>query len=197
MKVIGVTGGVGSGKSVVLSILENDYHAETILADLVAHDLMEPGAKSYREIVQAFGTDILSEDGKIDRMKLGNLVFHDEKKLQQLNAITHPNVKEEIKNRIHLIKQKGEASMILLEAALLIESGYEDIYDELWYIYVEKEIRYQRLYDGRGYTREKTDSIMNHQLSEEEFRRHADVVIDNSYSIEETKAQIQKICGWN
>lgn len=195
MKVIGVTGGVGSGKSVVLSILENDYHAKTILADLVAHDLMEPGAKSYQEIVQTFGTKILSEDGTIDRQKLGNIVFGNEEKLQQLNAITHPNVKEEIRRRIDLIKEQGEASMILLEAALLIESGYEDIYDELWYIYVDKETRYQRLYDGRGYTREKTDSIMKNQLSEEEFRRFADVVIDNSYSIEKTKAQIQKICG--
>ena len=96
MKVIGVTGGVGSGKSVVLSILEKDYHAETILADLVAHDLMQPGGKSYEDIVEAFGDGILNDDGTIDRVKLGNIVFHDAEKLQKLNAITHPNVKEEI-----------------------------------------------------------------------------------------------------
>ena len=131
MKVIGVTGGVGSGKSVILSILEKEYGAQTILADLVAHDLMEPGAKSYMEIVETFGDSILQEDGAIDRQKLGSIVFADEKKLEQLNGITHPNVKEEIKRRIAKIRKKGEASMIVLEAALLIESGYEDIYDEL------------------------------------------------------------------
>ncbi len=195
MKVIGVTGGVGSGKSVVLSILEKDYHAETILADLVAHDLMQPGGKSYEDIVEAFGDGILNDDGTIDRVKLGNIVFHDAEKLQKLNAITHPNVKEEIKNRIQKIREQGTASMILLEAALLIESGYEDVYDELWYIYVDRETRYCRLQEGRGYTREKTDSIMQKQLTEEQFRKYADVVIDNSYSIEETKQQIRNICG--
>ncbi len=195
MKVIGVTGGVGSGKSVVLSILEKDYHAETILADLVAHDLMQPGGKSYEDIVEAFGDGILNDDGTIDRVKLGNIVFHDAEKLQKLNAITHPNVKEEIKNRIQKIREQGTASMILLEAALLIESGYEDVYDELWYIYVDRETRYRRLQEGRGYTREKTDSIMQKQLTEEQFRKYADVVIDNSHSIEETKQQIRNICG--
>ncbi len=193
MKVIGVTGGVGSGKSVILSILEKEYGAQTILADLVAHDLMEPGAKSYMEIVERFGDSILQEDGAIDRQKLGSIVFADEKKLEQLNGITHPNVKEEIKRRIAKIRKKGEASMIVLEAALLIESGYEDIYDELWYIYVNRETRYERLKEGRGYTREKTDSIMNNQLSEEEFRAHAQVIIDNSYDIEQTKKQIHEI----
>lgn len=193
MKVIGVTGGVGSGKSVILSILEKEYGAQTILADLVAHDLMEPGAKSYMEIVETFGDSILQEDGAIDRQKLGSIVFSDEKKLEQLNGITHPNVKEEIKRRIAKIRKKGEASMIVLEAALLIESGYEDIYDELWYIYVNRETRYERLKEGRGYTREKTDSIMNNQLSEEEFRAHAQVIIDNSYDIEQTKKQIHEI----
>ncbi|MCI5952172.1 MAG: dephospho-CoA kinase [Anaerostipes sp.] len=193
MKVIGVTGGVGSGKSVILSILEKEYGAQTILADLVAHDLMEPGAKSYMEIVETFGDSILQEDGAIDRQKLGSIVFADEKKLEQLNGITHPNVKEEIKRRIAKIRKKGEASMIVLEAALLIESGYEDIYDELWYIYVNRETRYERLKEGRGYTREKTDSIMNNQLSEEEFRAHAQVIIDNSYDIEQTKKQIHEI----
>ena len=193
MKVMGVTGGVGSGKSVILSILEKEYGAQTILADLVAHDLMEPGAKSYMEIVETFGDSILQEDGAIDRQKLGSIVFADEKKLEQLNGITHPNVKEEIKRKIAKIRKKGEASMIVLEAALLIESGYEDIYDELWYIYVNRETRYERLKEGRGYTREKTDSIMNNQLSEEEFRAHAQVIIDNSYDIEQTKKQIHEI----
>lgn len=195
MKVIGVTGGVGSGKSVVLSVLEKEYGAETILADLVAHDLMEPGAKSYQQIVEAFGTEVLNENQTINRQKLGEIVFSNHEKLEKLNAITHPNVREEICRRIADIKEKGEASAIILEAALLIESGYEDIYDELWYIYVDRETRYQRLYEGRGYSRAQTDSIMEKQLSEEEFRAHAQVIIDNSHSIGKTKEQIQKYFG--
>ena len=192
MKVIGITGGVGSGKSVVLSIMEEKFNCETILCDLVAHDLMQPGAKSYLDIVEAFGKEILAEDGMIDRKKLGAIVFADEKELERLNAITHPNVKEEVKRRIAKIKEEGKATAIALEAALLIEAGYEDVYDELWYIYVNRETRYQRLAEGRGYSREQTDSIMKNQLSEEEFRAHADLVIDNSYSVEETEAQIRE-----
>ncbi len=193
MKVLGITGGVGSGKSVVLSIMEEKLGCKTILSDLVAHDLMEPGAINYNEIVKAFGTGILNEDQTINRQALGAIVFADEEKLNQLNAITHPNVKEEIKNRIAKIKEEGTASAILLEAALLIEAGYEEIYDELWYIYVNKETRYERLYKGRGYSRERTDSIMKNQLSEEEYRAHADVIIDNSYTVEETERQIRKV----
>lgn len=193
MKVIGVTGGVGSGKSVVLSILEEEYQAKVILTDLVAHDLMQIGQRNYVEIVKEFGTDILQEDKSIDRKKLGKIVFEDKEKLERLNQITHPGVKQEVKEIVARIKQEGKASMILLESALLLEAGYEDIYDEIWYVYVEKEVRYQRLLDGRGYTREKTDSIIKNQLSEKEFRAKADVVIDNSGSLEETKVQIKKI----
>lgn len=193
MKVLGITGGVGSGKSVVLSIMEEKFGCKTILCDLVAHDLMQPGEKSYVEIVKTFGKEILHEDQTINRKALGAIVFGDEEKLGKLNAITHPNVKEEVKARIAKIKEEGVASAICLEAALLIETGYEDVYDELWYIYVNRETRYQRLYEGRGYSREQTDSIMKNQLSEEEFRAHADVVIDNSYTVEETEAQIRKV----
>ncbi len=195
MKVLGITGGVGSGKSVVLSIMEEKFNTKNILTDLVAHDLMQPGEKSYIGIVEAFGEGILNEDKTINRKALGAIVFADEEKLNQLNAITHPNVKEEVKRRIAKIKEEGTASAICLEAALLIETGYEDVYDELWYIYVNKETRYERLAAGRGYSREQTDSIMKNQLSEEEFRAHVDVIIDNSYTVEETEAQIRKVFG--
>ena len=193
MKVIGVTGGVGSGKSVILSILEKEYGAQTILADLVAHDLMEPGAKSYMEIVETFGDSILQEDGAIDRQKLGSIVFADEKKLEQLNGITHPNVKEEIKRKIAKIRKKVEASMIVLEAALLIESGYEDIYDELWYIYTSEENRRIRLKENRGYSDEKIDNIFRSQLSEKTFREHCIEVIDNNGVPRDAFVQIDRL----
>ena len=103
IKVIGITGGVGSGKSVVMHMLEEEFGARIILADLVAHDLMEPGAVSYEQIVKNFGSEILALDGTIDRTKLSRLVFLDPKKLSVLNQITHPNVKKEI---LHSKKNK-------------------------------------------------------------------------------------------
>ena len=120
IKVVGITGGVGSGKSVVMNILKEKYGAEIILADLVAHDLMEPGQKNYLDIVEAFGEKVLAKDKTIDRPALAKLVFGDQEKLSRLNAITHPNVKKEIFQRIQRIKEKGEASFIAVEAALLL-----------------------------------------------------------------------------
>ena len=100
MKVVGITGGVGSGKSVVMNILKEKYGAEVILADLVAHDLMEPGQQNYLDIVEAFGEGILAQDKTIDRPALAKVVFGNQERLARLNAITHPNVKKEIFHRI-------------------------------------------------------------------------------------------------
>ena len=108
MKIIGITGGVGSGKSEILNILKNDYQAKVIQSDHVAHELMVPGAKSYDAIVQAFGNEILNEDQTINRPILGEIVFHDETKLSLLNSITHKNVDEEILSRIDQFEKEEE-----------------------------------------------------------------------------------------
>ena len=105
IKVVGITGGVGSGKSVVMQMLEEEFGARVILADLVAHDLMEPGAISYEQIVENFGTEILAADGTIDRPALSGVVFSDPDKLSLLNQITHPNVKKEILSRIEAFQK--------------------------------------------------------------------------------------------
>lgn len=192
-KVIGVTGGVGSGKSVVMNLLKEEFSAAVILADLVGHDLMEPGGVSYRQIVKSFGPEILKKDGRIDRGILSAIVFSDPEKLAVLNEITHPNIRREIIRRIELFQREEEVSFIAVEAALLIEEGYEELFDEMWYIYAEPEIRIQRLMDGRGYTKEKSVSIMARQLSDEEFRCHCDRVIDNSKDVIHTKSQIREV----
>ena len=155
MKVVGITGGVGSGKSVVMNILKEKYGAEVILADLVAHDLMEPGQQNYLDIVEAFGEGILAQDKTIDRPALAKVVFGNQERLARLNAITHPNVKKEIFHRIDGIKEKGEASFIAVEAALLLEEGYQKDFDTMWYVYVDEATRIERLKEGRGYTEEK------------------------------------------
>jgi dephospho-CoA kinase len=191
-KVIGITGGIGCGKSVVMSLLEEKYHGAVLLTDLIAHDLMEPGAANYEAIVNHFGTEILGEDKKIDRKKLGAIVFANPDQLARLNSITHPNVIKETKRRIEQEKARPEIAVVGLESALLFDTPLEDFCDVIWYIYADKEVRIQRLIEGRGYTREHCLSVMEKQLSEEVFRQKSDVVIDNSGTVEETQAQMER-----
>ena len=189
---IGVTGGVGAGKSTILQILEDKYNAHIIMADDVARELMNKGKASYRAIVKEFGDDILREDGEIDRQKLADIVFQDEEKLNKLNSIVHPLVRKAIVKEQKQVNKKEPDRLIVLEAALLIEAGYKEILDELWGVIVQKEIRIQRLMDSRGYTREKSESIIANQLSDEEFRANCDFIIDNSGTLEDTTEQIRK-----
>ena len=195
MKIIGITGGVGSGKSEILNILEQDYDAKIIQSDHVAHELMVPGAKSYDAIIEAFGNSILNEDHTINRPSLGEIVFHDKEKLSLLNSITHKNVDEEILSRIEKFKQEKPEGLLVIESALLVGAGYEKKFDQLWYIYTKEEVRYERLKVSRGYSDEKIKQMISKQQSEEEFKALASHVIDNSGNLEETKAQIIKIIG--
>lgn len=190
LPVIGITGGVGAGKSVVMGMLEKDFHAGVILADLVAHELMEPGAVSYEQIVQEFGSSVLAKDGTIDRDALSARVFGHPERLKKLNEITHPNVKKEILSRIERLQQKKKVRFIAVEAALLIEGGYAEMLDTLWYVYADEETRIKRLMDNRGYSEEKSRAIMKRQLNEDGFRQHCSVVIDNSQGVEELHEQL-------
>lgn len=195
MKIIGITGGVGSGKSEVLNILENDYHAKIIQSDHVAHELMVPGAKSYDAIVYAFGNKILNDDQTINRPALGEIVFHDETKLSLLDSITHKNVDEEILARIDAFGKEEPDGLVVVESALLVGAGYEKKFDQLWYIYTREEVRYERLKASRGYSDEKIAQMIAKQQSEEQFKSMASHVIDNSGDLANTKAQIAKILG--
>ena len=189
---IGVTGGVGAGKSTILQILKEKYNAHIIMADDVAKELMNKGKASYRAIVKEFGNEILREDGEIDRQKLAEIVFQDEEKLKLLNSIVHPLVRKAIVKEQKQVNKKDPDRLVVLEAALLIEAGYKELLDELWAVIVQKEIRIQRLMNDRGYTREKSESIIANQLSDEEFRANCDFVIDNSGTLEESAEQIRK-----
>lgn len=195
MKIIGITGGVGSGKSKILNILENEYGARIIIADLIAHKLMEPGGISYQGIVKAFGKGIVKADGFIDREVLGSIVFCSEKKLKILNEITHKNVDAEIIRQIEKIRKEDSNALIVCEAALLVGAQYESLFDQLWYIYTREDIRFQRLKASRGYSDRKIQRMIENQKTEEEFKEAATHVIDNSGDIEETKNQIREILG--
>ncbi len=191
MKVIGITGGIGSGKSRVLSYMKEKFDACICQADHVAWELQEPGQKCYAQIVEHFGKDVLNDDGTINRKKLGEIVFGDKEELLALNDIMHPAVKETIANRIQTEREK-HSKYFVIEAALLLEDGYNQICDEMWYIYTDEETRRLRLKESRAYTDEKIDAIMASQLSEEVFCKECQIVIDNSGDFEDTCYQIDK-----
>ena len=191
--VIGVTGGVGTGKSTILQILKEKYNAVIIIADDIARDLMMPHEASYEAAVRYFGEDILTKGpgSPIDRAHLAQIVFHDPEKLEALNHMTHPLVKTKIRSLIDAYRSEGRG-LIVLETAILIRAGYLDIVDELWVICADYETRVQRLMASRGYTREKTDSIISSQMSDKEMTQYAALVIDNSRSIAFTEEQIRQ-----
>ncbi|MCC8136845.1 MAG: dephospho-CoA kinase [Clostridiales bacterium] len=174
-RILGITGGVGAGKSTILTYLKERYGARTLEADAVAHLLQQPGLPCWERIVDTFGTDILCADRTIDRRKLGTVVYADRTKLDKLNAIVHPAVKTYICREI-----THNRSFVVIEAALLLEDHYEEICDEIWYIYADESIREERLVKSRDYSHEKVRQIMGNQLKEDEFRRRCQVVIDNS-----------------
>ena len=191
MKKIGITGGVGSGKSLVLDYLQEEYDAFICQADLVAHKIEEPGQPCYQKIVEEFGEEILLEDKSINRRKLGRIVFEDKMKLERLNKIVHPEVFRTIRNLIEKEEKEG-TGLFVLEAALMTEQIYRDMLDEIWYIHVEVPVRRERLKASRGYTDEKIDLMIQNQPKEEEFRRFCDREIENSMDFECTKKEIKE-----
>lgn len=192
MRVIGITGGVGAGKSALLSYVKERYRCRVILADEVAHLVEEPGQECYSVLVRLLGNEILNSDGTIDKKRMAEKIFADSAVLEQVNAIVHPAVKEFILREIAQSRREEKEDFLFVEAALLIEGGYGEILDELWYIHAEEDVRRSRLKAGRAYSDEKIERILGEQLSEEEFRRHCGVVIDNSGSLAEACLQIDK-----
>ena len=195
MMTIGITGGVGAGKSQILSYIEERYNSKVIRADEVAHLLEEPGHECYDRIVALLGSDVLQEDGAIDKKKMAAVIFNDKEKLSGINAIIHPEVKKYIIEQIQTEKKAEVIDFLFIEAALLIEEHYDEIVDEMWYIHTDIEIRSKRLAQSRQYSAERIANIMRGQLSEEEFRNHCSVVIINNGDLEETYKQINYIMG--
>ena len=188
-RVIGITGGVGTGKSTVLEYLRRSRGAQIIQADLVARELMEPGGSSYEAVRKEFGPGIVAEDGQIDRKRLAEIIFGDEEKRKLLNSLTHPLVKEEVKRQI----ETSGASLVVYEAALPGEAGMRELCGEIWTVTAPAEVRIRRLMADRGYSREKCLEIMGAQLSEDEFRRWSDAVIDNGGTPEQTEKELEKL----
>ena len=214
MLILGLTGGIGSGKTAVLTILKEEYDAFIIEADRLAHELMNPGRTVYQGIVDAFGMNVLADDdvevlavrdadatteknqstGKrpIDRKKLGDIVFHNKDKLALLNSISHPLVKEEILRQIKEQKNAGR-KLFVIEAALLIQDGYKNICDKMCYVYADLDVRISRLCEYRGFTRKRAQAVIDSQESEAFYLEACDYKIDNSGSLENTKKDLKHI----
>ena len=191
MITIGITGGVGAGKSTVLDFLEQEYQAYVMKADEIGHLVMEPGQSCYKPVIALFGKQIIKNDKTIDRRLVSDVVFSHPDMLEKLNHIIHPAVKEYICRQLALKKEEGQR-ICVVEAALLLEDHYEEFCDTVWYIHTDSEIRIRRLMESRGYTREKSMSIIASQAPEEFFRTHTDYVVTNNTDLEDTWQQIRE-----
>lgn len=191
MKIIGITGGVGAGKSTILDHLEKQYNACVLQADKIGHLVMEPGGICYGQVIALFGKQIIKNDKTIDRKMVSDVVFAHEEMRQKLDDIIHPAVKSYILDKIEEQKKAG-CTLMIVEAALLLEDHYDAFCDKVWYIHTDQEIRIERLMSSRGYTREKAENIIARQATEGFFREHADYIIQNNGDLDETWRQIEE-----
>lgn len=189
---IGITGGIGAGKSEILAYIRKHYLCEIYLADEVAHLVKEPGTECYGALVTLLGEDVIADDGRIDKGKMAEKIFGNNTLLEKVNALIHPTVRSFLLERLERARSEGIVELFFVEAALLIECGYGGLVDEMWYVYAAESVRRERLKRARGYSEEKIDRIMEQQLSEEQFRQNCDFVIDNSGSIEDSWRLIDK-----
>lgn len=192
MKVLGITGGVGAGKSSVLDYLETEYHAVICQLDEVAKMLQQSGQSCFAKIAELFGQEVVGADGELDRRRLSEIVFADAQKLEMLNQIVHPEVKRWVINDINEKREAG-VPFYVIEAALLPTAGYETVCEEMWYIYTDMDVRKERLKASRGYSEERICNMIASQPADEVFRNACSAVIDNSGAFENTKKQIGEL----
>ncbi len=193
MYVIGLTGGIASGKSTILNILKTKMDIPIIDADKIARIIVEPGKKAWKELVSYFGTGILYDDQTVNRKKLGEIIFNNAGYRKRINEITHPIIIDEIKTLLRYYNNNGE-KFVIVDVALLIEINMMPMVDTLWVVFVPLEVQIKRLMKRNDFTSEEALVRIESQMPLIEKVKYADVVIDNSGSIEETKHQIEKLC---
>ena len=187
--VLEIFGGVGSGKSLVLEILREQYGAEVIGMDETAHRLYEPGQPGHRAVTSLLGDEVVRPDGTLDRQKMAGILYRDQEAMQALEKVIHPLVYQEVEREVREAAER--CGLVVVETALP-EKTKSDIYDELWYVYTPEQIREERLMESRGYTRERVREIMSRQLPEEAFRDMADWVLVNDSTKEVLEERIRE-----
>lgn len=192
MSVIGLTGGIASGKSLVSAILRQ-LGAKVVDADEVARLVVEPGTAGLAEIRQDFGDKILNPDGSLNRKALGNIVFGNPDKLKRLNEITHPQILKYFMVEIDNFHKQNDSPTLILDVPLLIETDFQRLADEVWLVFVPKEVQVSRVMERDGVSREQALQRINSQMSVEEKQKYADVIIDNSGSAESTRQKVKEL----
>lgn len=192
MKIIGLTGNIASGKTEVAKIFK-ELGAKVIDADKIAREVVEPGEAAWQEVVEEFGGNILNPDGSINRKKLGEIIFNDDKKREQLNRITHPRIMTKLKETIDNYK-KENVKLVIIEAALIVErGGLLKLIDELIVVSADAETQIERIMTRDGLRRDEALSRMESQMPISEKTKHATYIIDNSESLEETRKQVEEV----
>ena len=190
MKTIGLTGGIGSGKSTVSQLL-GELGAFVIDADKVGHEIYLPGKEAWKQVTAAYGQDILAPDQTIDRKKLGALVFGSDDARKKLNSIVHPLMFTDIDRRIKEKRTAGFTKPIVVEAAILIEANWLPLADEVWLVVTNKNAVIDRVASQRGMSAKDTEARIASQLSDAERRKYATLVIENDGSLEDLKQKVQ------
>ncbi len=189
---IGLTGGIGSGKTMVTKILA-DLGAPIIDADKVGHTIYAPDGPAYPDMISTFGREILAPDGTIDRKKLGPIVFGDPGALKRLNGIVHPKMFDRMKQMVEEMRSAGERRPIVIEAAVLIEAKWQPLFDEIWLVIASKERVVERVELERGLKPEQTEARIRAQLSDDERRSYATEVINNNGTIDDLRMKVVKL----
>ncbi|AOZ93879.1 dephospho-CoA kinase [Paenibacillus crassostreae] len=188
---IGLTGGIATGKSTVSSLLIKKG-ALLVDADTIAREVMLPGQPVLAAVSEFFGQAILQADGTLDRKKLGNIVFNDKKALQALNEMSHPEIRKQIKERMNELEKLNPNVLVVVDIPLLIESGYQSMFEQVMVVFVPRDIQKQRLILRDSLTDEEAEARLHAQMDIEEKKKQADITIDNSNSLEETKQQLDR-----
>lgn len=187
--IIGLTGGIASGKSTVSALLVSKG-ARLVDADVIAREVMLPGHEVLAAAVKQFGSEILSLDGTLNRGKLGDIVFQDPAALQALNNLTHPAIRREIKDRMNSMEEEDPKKLIIVDIPLLFESGLESMFHEILVVYVPREVQIARLMERNGLSLEQAEARLNAQMDIEAKRNKADYIIDNSGELVHTEQQV-------
>jgi len=192
VKAIGLTGGIGAGKTTVAAVLE-ECGATVVHADTIGHETYLPHTEGWQRLLAVFGTTILAADQTIDRKRLGAIVFNDPQALARLNAIVHPLIFAEIQRRLATYRAAGHTQPVVVEAAVLIEANWLPLVDEVWLVLTNRDTVIERLEKQRGLPPSAVDARITAQLSDAERRRYADVIIHNSGSIEDLRRQVRSL----
>jgi dephospho-CoA kinase len=189
--VVGLTGGIGAGKSTVAEILA-ELGARVIDADRIGHDVYRPGTPGFRLVVDAFGSGVVAADGSIDRRALGAIVFGDPAALARLNVLLHPLIEEELARRLAAARADGFAGPVVIEAALLLEAGWDRLVDRVWVVTVRREHAIARVAATRGLAPADVERRIGAQLPDDERRRRADLVIENDGPREALRVEVER-----